>query len=339
MQTPKEALLALIKGEPYDMIPEYYSTVKSLVFPGERWIDMENFDPYGTGPDMWGVLWTNRGPNPMVDGNMVAKDFKLFDSMEDWKDHVKFPPIDYVPVGDILNGMKMSMGYNEEENILEVLLLSGAFERMNEMIGMEEALTAFYEYPDEVHEFFEKMCEYKLHCIDLAFEAVHPDGIYMHDDWGQNSNMFFSPEIWREFIKPLEKRYADHIHELGMFYHHHSCGYIMQIIPDLVEIGVDVIDPMMVENDVKGVIEQYGDKITFAGGINNRIIDGPNTTPEERYAEVERAFKEYAPIGKRWFPFYIPAVTERFEEYIGNVYKVTGSVQNGDWNLWKVLDE
>ena len=40
MQTPKEALLALIKGEPYDMIPEYYSTVKSLVFPGERWIDM-----------------------------------------------------------------------------------------------------------------------------------------------------------------------------------------------------------------------------------------------------------------------------------------------------------
>ncbi len=58
--------------------------------PGERWIDMEHFDPYGTGPDMWGVMWTNRGPNPMVDGNMVAKGFKLFESMEDWQDHVKF---------------------------------------------------------------------------------------------------------------------------------------------------------------------------------------------------------------------------------------------------------
>ena len=111
----------------------------------------------------------------------------------------------------------------------------------------------------------------------------------------------------------------------------------MQIIPDLVEIGVDVIDPMMVENDVKGVIEQYGDKLTFAGGINNRIIDSPETTPEERLAEVERAFKEYAPLGKRWLPFYIPAVTERFEEYIANVHKVTGSAQSGDWNLWKNL--
>ena len=69
MQTPKEALLALMRGEKYDFIPEYYSVAKSLVFPGERWIDLENFDPYGTGPDAWGVLWTNRGPNPMVDGN------------------------------------------------------------------------------------------------------------------------------------------------------------------------------------------------------------------------------------------------------------------------------
>ena len=123
-----------------------------------------------------------------------------------------------------------------------------------------------------------------------------------------------------------------------MIYHHHSCGYIMQIIPDLVEIGVDVIDPMMVENDVKGCIEKYGDKITFAGGINNRIIDNPNNAPEDRLGEVQRAFAEYAPLKKRWFPFYIPAVTPRFEEYIGNVWKTSGTGQEtGDWNLWKNL--
>lgn len=338
MQTPKEALLALMRGEKYDFIPEYYSVAKSLVFPGERWIDLNNFDPYGTGPDAWGVLWTNRGPNPMVDGNMVAKDFRLFDSMEDWEEHVKFPPLPYMHVPEALNGMKFGMGYKEEEHVLEVLMLSGQFERMNQMVGMEEALTAFYEYPDEVHAFFDKMCEYKLQCIQMAYDAVHPDVIYMHDDWGQNNNMFFNPEIWREFIKPNEIRYAQKIHELGMLYHHHSCGFIMQIIPDLVEIGVDVIDPMMVENDVKGCIEKYGDQITFAGGINNRIIDG-DSTPEERLEEVRRAFREYGTLGKRWFPFYIPSITERFEEYIGNVYQVSGSAGSGDWNLWKTLDK
>ena len=61
------------------------------------------------------------------------------------------------------------MGYQKDENVLEVLLLSGAFERMNEMIGMEDALTAFYEYPDEVHEFFEKNVRIQT--------AVHRPGI------------------------------------------------------------------------------------------------------------------------------------------------------------------
>lgn len=317
MQTNREALLAIVKGEHAEFIPEWYSTVKSAVFPGERFIDMENFDPYGTGPDMWGVLWTNRGPNPMVDGNMVAKDFRLFDTMENWKEKVKFPPIDFVPVGDIMNGMLAGMGYKEGENFKEVLMLSGAWERMNQMIGMEEALVSFYEYPDEVHEFFNAMCEYKLHCIDIAYETVHPDCIYMHDDWGQNNNMMFSPEIWREFIKPIEERYIEKIHGYGMLYHHHSCGYITQIVPDLVEMGVDILDPLMVENDVEGLMKKYGNRMCFAGGIDNKIIDGCDSTPEERRAELERAFNTYSKLG-RWLPFYIPSVTERFGEYIAN---------------------
>ena len=87
MQTNKEALLALLKGEKADFIPEVYSTMKDVVFPGDRYIELgDKFDPYGTGPDAWGVLWTNQGPDPVIDGNMVAKDFKLFDDMDEWKE-------------------------------------------------------------------------------------------------------------------------------------------------------------------------------------------------------------------------------------------------------------
>ena len=315
MQSAKEAYMALVKGEHADFIPETYGTVKTLVFPGERYIDLEHFDPYGTGPDAWGVLWTNRGPNPVVDGNMVAKNFRLFDSMEDWKENVKFPPVDYMPVKDILNGMAVGMGYNPDEHLKEVLLLSGPFERMNQMVGMEEALVSFYTCPDEVHEFLDAMCEYKLHCIDLAYEAVHPEIICMHDDWGHERNMMFSPEIWREFIKPLEKKFAEKIHSYGMIYNHHSCGHIEQIVPDLVEIGVDIINPVMVTNDVKGLLKKYGDKICFAGGYDVRTLDG-DSTPEERFAEIKRGFDEYLPLG-RWIPYYIPSVEARWFEYMG----------------------
>lgn len=60
MQTAKQAILARMKGEKADFIPEFYSVVKEIVYPGERFIDLKNFDPYGTGPDAWGVMWTNQ---------------------------------------------------------------------------------------------------------------------------------------------------------------------------------------------------------------------------------------------------------------------------------------
>ena len=55
----------------------------------------------------------------------------------------------------------------------------------------------------------------------------------------QIKNLFFSPEIWREFIKPNEEKYVKRIHDHGMLYIHHSCGNVDKIIPELAEIGID----------------------------------------------------------------------------------------------------
>lgn len=320
MQTAKEAMLAILRGEKADFIPEPYTVIKDVVFPGERYIDLENFDPYGTGPDAWGVMWTNQGPNPMIDGNTVAKDFKLFDDVEEWKDHVKFPPIDFMPLEQILNGMKMGMGYKEDEHVLSCLILSGSFERINQMVGFENALCAFYECPDEMHELLNAICDYKIKCIELAHKYLHPEVIHMHDDWGTNDNMFFSPEIWREFIKPLEKRYADKIHELGMIYMHHSCGYITQIIGDLVEVGVDAINPMMISNDLDGIFEKYGDKITICGGINNQKIEGPDVPEEVIREEIRFAMDKYVNKG-RYLPYLIPIKEYTFGIWMDEVNK------------------
>lgn len=328
MQSRKEALLALLKGEKADFIPEVYSTMKDIVFPGDRFIDLENFDPYGTGPDAWGVLWTNQGPDPLVDGNTVAANFKMFDDMDEWKDHVKFPPLDFMPVNDILKGTAHGMGVNPEEDIVSCLILSGTFERMNQLIGMENALCAFYEFPDEVHEFFDAMCDYKLKCIDKAVEALHPEVIHMHDDWGTNDNMFFSPELWREFIKPNEEKFAKRIHEHGCIYVHHSCGYIKQIIPDLIEIGVDVLEPLMVENDVADVLDKYGDKITIMGGLNNRVIDSPEATPDSIRKEVREKMDAYCNLGKRYIPYYIPAIKDNWLVYMDEVNKYGATIFN-----------
>ncbi len=320
MQTAKEALLASLRGEKADFIANMYTDMADVVYPGERFIDLKNFDPYGTGADAWGVMWTNQGPNPMVDGNTIAKDFIAFDNIEDWKEKTHFPKFSKFVLKMIFKGMKKSMHVDSKNQVVSSLMLSGQFERLHHLIGFENALCAFYENPDELKEFFEAMCVYKLDCIEKAHKTLKPEVIHMHDDWGTESNMFFSPDLWREYIKPLEKRYVDKIHELGMIYVHHSCGYIEQIIPDLIEIGVDAIEPVMPCNDLDRLLAEYGDKITFCGGINNRIIDATESTEEEIRAEVRRAFAAYAGKG-RWLPYYIPTNTEKFNIYNDEVCK------------------
>ena len=318
MQTPREAFLAMVRGEHADYMVSHYDVMCGLIFPGDRYMKFPDYDAYGSGYDLWGVKWQNMGPNPGKDGSTVFPGFKLFDDMSEWKEHVHFPDYTKFPAAETLKGMKKAMHYDPENKYLNTTFLSGQFERLHHMIGFEDALAAFYEYPDEMHEYMDAFCEYRLNQIDLVYEAVQPDSIGMQDDWGQNNNMFFSPEIWREFIKPNEIRYVEKIHDYGMLYMHHSCGYIRQIIPDLVEIGVDIIEPMMVENGVPELMKDYGKDILFMGGINNRLIEGSKSR-EERRQEVERAFRECLPLGK-WVPQYVSVNEEYFNDFMDDIH-------------------
>ena len=320
MQTKKEAFMAMVEGRHADFMVSHYDVVKGAIFPGDRYMNFPDYDAYGSGFDMWGVKWQNMGPDPGKDGSTVFPGFTLFDDMSEWKDHVKFPDYTHMPVAEILMGMKTRQGYDPDEDVFSTTLLSGQFERLHHMIGFENALASFYEYPEETKEYFEAFCEYRLNQIDLIWNAVQPDLICMQDDWGQNNNMFFSPEIWRKYIKPNEIRYIEKIHGYGMKYMHHSCGYIRQIIPDLVEIGVDIIEPMMVENGVAELMKDYGKDIVFMGGINNRLIEATQSRGE-RHAEVERAFREYLPLGK-WIPQYVSVNTEYFNDFMDDIHEL-----------------
>lgn len=301
MQTAKEALLAIYRGAEAEFLPRWGEGIKTVIFPGDRYFSLP-YEPYGTGKDAWGVLWTNQGPDPGLDGASVAAGFRLFEDVEDWKEHVRFPDLDALHAAETLR--RMAGAVNREENALSCLLLSGSFERLNQMVGMENALCAFYECPEALREFFDAMCDYKLRCIQLAYDAIHPDILYMHDDWGMSTNMLFSPALWREFIKPIEARYAEKIHSLGMLYEHHSCGYIQQIIPDLVEIGVDCLNPLNVCNDVASIQKEWGGRLTLKGGVDNQFIESGHATVEDIRAEARRVLDAYAPAG-RYLPDYI----------------------------------
>jgi uroporphyrinogen decarboxylase len=113
-------------------------------------------------------------------------------------------------------------------------------------------------------------------------------GVRFGDDWGQQRGLIMGIKYWREFIKPYLKNMYDEVHKNGLFVFIHSCGDIKEILPELIEIGVDVFNPFQPEvMDIFEMKEKYGDKITFYGGISIQKLL-PFGSPEEIKREVKK---------------------------------------------------
>lgn len=154
------------------------------------------------------------------------------------------------------------------------------FERAWALRGMENLLTDFILEPDFTNELFNKICDYNMQVAEIAME--YPiDGIFYGDDWGQQKGLIMGPQHWREFIKPHLRKMYKQIKESGFYVCQHSCGDIVEVFPDLIEIGLDIYNTFQPEiYDIEKVKNEFGDKLVFYGGISTQH-EMPYCTPEE----------------------------------------------------------
>ena len=167
------------------------------------------------------------------------------------------------------------------------------FERLWSIRGMENALTDFYLYPEEVHKLFDRLTKFYLRIMERAKEELDVDGFFVSDDIGTQKAPFFSLEIFREFFKPYYKQLFDKAHELGTHFWLHSCGNIEAFLPEFIEIGLDVIHPIQKNTmDEKVISEKYGDKICILSGIDVQYLMAFGT-PGEVEEEVKFLINTY----------------------------------------------
>ena len=155
------------------------------------------------------------------------------------------------------------------------------------MVGTENVLIGMYDDPDWITDMFDTYLTTSLDLCQKILDAGYEfDGIFWYDDMGYKNSTFFSTEMYQELLKPFHKRAVDWAHERGMVTELHSCGYIEPFLPDLVEIGVEMLNPLEVKAgmDPSRLKRLYGDKLAFHGGINAQIWD----KPELVRAEMER---------------------------------------------------
>ena len=167
------------------------------------------------------------------------------------------------------------------------------FERHWSLRGMENALMDFYLFPDEVHKLYRALTDFYKGIIVRARKELHADAVFTSDDIGTQTGAFFSLDIFREFFKPYYKELIETAHENDMHFWLHSCGNIEAFLPDLIEIGLDVIHPIQKYTmDEKSIAEKYGDKICIWAGFDVQQTI-PYKSPSDVRAEVRFLMDTY----------------------------------------------
>jgi uroporphyrinogen decarboxylase len=131
-----------------------------------------------------------------------------------------------------------------------------------------------YDEPEWVTDVFDTYLTTTLDLAQRVLDAGYEfDGVFWYDDMGYKGAPFFSPALYRELLKPYHKKAADWAHERGMVVEMHSCGFIEPLIPDIIETGVQMLNPLEVKAgmDPFKLKNLYGDKLAFHGGINAQI--------------------------------------------------------------------
>ncbi len=172
-----------------------------------------------------------------------------------------------------------------------IAVVGDLWERAHFMRGLDTLLMDLREHPAFVHDLLDRICEYIL--ATLSGMVGHaPDGVFISDDYGFQDRLMMSPADWREFVKPRLARVIAASRDHGLVTMLHSCGCVSAIIPDLIELGLDILHPIQPEAmDVFALKREYGKDITFCGGISTQQTM-PLGSPEDVRAEVELKARE-----------------------------------------------
>jgi uroporphyrinogen decarboxylase len=161
-------------------------------------------------------------------------------------------------------------------------------------VGTERILMAMIEDPEWCRDMFETFLDVNLALLDKVWDAGYTfDSVHWPDDMGYKHAQFFSLRTYRNVLKPVHARAAEWAHRRGVKVHLHSCGDINPFIPDLIEIGVDCLNPLEVKAGMDPIRlkKEYGRDLVLHGGINALLWEDLDKL-EEEMARILPVLKE-----------------------------------------------
>ena len=210
------------------------------------------------------------------------------------------------PVSEkIVNALELHAKYLYENTEYALMLNDGGgvYEWAQDLMGWNTFMVNLLKNPDVISTLLDKLVEININRLQKILPAVNKyiQIVQIADDLGMQQGPQISLDLYRKIVKPRHKKICQFIKEnCDAYIFLHTCGAIREFIPDLIEIGVDIINPVQVSAkgmDTAELKEEFGDKIVFWGGgcDTQRVL--PLGTPKIVEKEVKKRIKDLAPNG------------------------------------------
>ncbi len=238
--------------------------------------------------------WYMDGNVDMQERTLTADGcFKEAEEIEDlaffqWPD-----PAKYIDVAECAKRVEAAPG----DKVLLGMMWSAHFQDTCAAFGMETALMNMIANPEIVEAVDEKIIEFYLKANEIFYEATKGKlhAVLIGNDMGSQRGLILSPEMVRRFVMPGCKKLVEQAHSYGLKVIYHSCGSIADVIPDLIEAGVDVIHPIQALAEgmqAENLKERFEGRISFCGGVDTQklLVHASEEEVRRRVRELRSLF-------------------------------------------------
>ena len=305
--TSKERVIAAMQRRPVDRIPIFMwfhpETAailgRELEIPAsevgiamgndvcQKWVG-NNFAMEGivhehegeTHTDFWGILWGRYGGF-----NQIMR-YPLKGASEEQIREYRFP---YEHIDELLSNMDDLLPY-VDEYFIGCDVSPCVFELLFRLFGMEETMILMATESPAFLDLVTRCVDFNVELARRACEKYRLDWLWTGDDIAGSGGMIISPDMWRQMIKPQLKRIFDVGKQHGLPVAYHSCGGVRPVIADLVDMGLDVLNPIQCDcpgMDAIQLKKDFGQHLTFMGGVDT-IGLLPRGTVDEVRRETRR---------------------------------------------------
>ena len=303
--TPLERWLAVLRRQTPDRVPmDYWGTdettakLVAATASDDKWqmLDRLHVDyvftargqyvgpPIAPDSDVYGISYRDVDYGSGVYREVTGHPLASFQSVEEIERHYTWPNPDWWDYSHLPRQVRPHAHHPIRGGGSEPFLL------YNDLRGGEQAMIDLVEHPD--------MVEY---CLGVLFELAYQDTLrifealpgqvtltYVAEDMGSQAGLLFSPAHIRRFLFPGMRRMIDLAHQAGVYVFHHNDGNILRILPELVELGIDLLNPIQwrAGGMERSLLKQrFGQRLVFHGGMDNQFTL-PFGTPEQVRQEV-----------------------------------------------------